>query len=352
MSVVDRIAAIQRAALLKKLGGRRVVLSISGGKDSTAASLLLRELGIEHDRVHCVTGWDHPATMAHLEELSRALGPITMLRPKLGMADLIRAKAMFPSRQRRFCTQQLKIYPIAEHLQSLDVDCVNAVGVRADESKARSKLPEWEWFDVADCEMWRPLLAWSVEDVIEMHQRHNVPPCALYLRLNVSRVGCWPCLFARKAEIRLVADTDPGRIDEIRALEHEVGVQAEARYLRDRAIWLVTPDAEPSTGEAEKHLRWTRKRDRLTRPFQSPTFFQPDEKDELGRYRMPTIDEVVEWSRTSYGGKQREMFAPGSADAGCVRWGMCDLVVDLPDAPSADGHDEILKAAGEGGANG
>jgi 3'-phosphoadenosine 5'-phosphosulfate sulfotransferase (PAPS reductase)/FAD synthetase len=260
--------------------------------------------------------------MEHLEELGRSLGPITMLQPKLGMADLIRAKAMFPSRQRRFCTQQLKVFPISEHLKSLDADCVNAVGVRADESRARSRLPEWEWFDAGDCDVWRPLLRWSTADVIEMHQRHGIPPCSLYLRHNVSRVGCWPCIFARKSEIRLVADTDPARIDEIRALEREVGVVAEARYLRDRAVWLVTPDAEPPISEAEKHLRWERKRDRLTRPFQAPTWFQANTPDDLGL----SIDEVVEWSRTSYGGRQREMFAPGSADAGCVRWGMCDLL--------------------------
>jgi hypothetical protein len=36
---------------------------------------------------------------------------------------------------------------------------------------------------------------------------------------------------------------------------------------------------------------------------------------------MPIAD-VVEWSRTSYGGKQFEMFA--SETEGCVRWGLCE----------------------------
>jgi predicted PP-loop superfamily ATPase len=34
-----------------KLSGRKAILSVSGGKDSAATSLYLRELGIEHVRV-------------------------------------------------------------------------------------------------------------------------------------------------------------------------------------------------------------------------------------------------------------------------------------------------------------
>jgi 3'-phosphoadenosine 5'-phosphosulfate sulfotransferase (PAPS reductase)/FAD synthetase len=50
--------------------------SVSGGKDSTAMSLHLRERGIEHRRVFFDTGWEHAATYEYLDYLGDVLGPI------------------------------------------------------------------------------------------------------------------------------------------------------------------------------------------------------------------------------------------------------------------------------------
>jgi tRNA(Ile)-lysidine synthase TilS/MesJ len=46
--------------LLKRLAGRRVVVSVSGGKDSASMCLLLKELGIPFEMVFMDTGWEHP----------------------------------------------------------------------------------------------------------------------------------------------------------------------------------------------------------------------------------------------------------------------------------------------------
>jgi len=91
------------------LKGRVVVLSVSGGKDSAAAALHLRELGIEHIRVFADTGWEHAATYEYLRgPLTDLLGPITEVRGLLGFADLVRKKRLFPDRTKRFCTTELK----------------------------------------------------------------------------------------------------------------------------------------------------------------------------------------------------------------------------------------------------
>ena len=103
----------QVAELKVKINGRRVVASISGGKDSAAMSLYLTELGIEHDRVFMDTGWEHDLTYAYLRgPLTEKLGPITWLEPKRKMEELVLHKGMFPSRQRRYCTQELKVFPM------------------------------------------------------------------------------------------------------------------------------------------------------------------------------------------------------------------------------------------------
>ncbi|MCP3062936.1 phosphoadenosine phosphosulfate reductase family protein [Myxococcus sp. K38C18041901] len=281
--------------LLAKLNDRRVVASVSGGKDSAALSLHLSELGIEHDRVFLDTGWEHPATYDYLRgELARVIGAITWLSAPRQMVDLILHKGMFPSKQRRYCTQELKVRPMQVHLNALVAsgqDVVNAVGIRHAESAARAQLEEWEWSEGFECEVWRPLVAWSEEDVIAIHRRHGLGPNPLYL-LGAERVGCWPCIYARKSEVRLLADVDPARVEALRKLEADVTTAQRVRAERS---------GKPIPGSSA----W----------FQAP----------LGRAgECWSIDKVVEWSRTSHGGRQYEMFAAAGRDQGCMRWGLCE----------------------------
>ena len=280
----------------EKLQGRRVVASISGGKDSGAMSLYLHEHGISHDRVFLDTGWEHPLTYEYLRgPLTNKIGTIIELRAPQSMESLITKKGMFPSRRIRFCTQELKVLPMQSYLRArIDSgeDVINAVGIRANESAERSRMLEWEWQDGFDCEVWRPLLRWTEEDVISIHKRHGLTPNPLYL-MGASRVGCWPCINARKSEIRLVADSDPDRIIRIRRLEEVVAEAALQRAERDG-----------------RHLH------------SMPTWFQSRQKEPIG---WP-IDRVVAWSRTIRGGteedRQERLFE--SLNDGCMRWGLCD----------------------------
>ena len=273
-----------------------VVANVSGGKDSAALSLHLRELGIEHRRVFADTGWEHPDTYRYLDSLETVIGPIERVRPLLGMADLIRKKGMFPGRTRRFCTSELKVRPLNAYMASIDPEwrAIVAVGIRADESTARAGLEEWEHDGNAmERWVWRPLIRWTVDDVIAIHKRHGLAPNPLYLR-GAERVGCWPCIYARKAEIRMVAEESPERIDEIRELEDAVRARMEER---------ISSDPEYRARAEEKRYR-------------APTFFQHGE-------RMMPIDEAAEWARTSHGGRQIELFDT-DPDRGCLRWGLCD----------------------------
>jgi 3'-phosphoadenosine 5'-phosphosulfate sulfotransferase (PAPS reductase)/FAD synthetase len=302
-----RVATVResdRREVLARLNGRRVVASVSGGKDSAAMSLYLHELGIDHDRVFLDTSWESPITYEYLRgELQRALGPITWIKGQRTMEELIRHKGMFPGRRIRFCTQMLKVYPMANYLRermNAGEDVVNAVGIRAAESVARSQLPEWEFQDTFDCEVWRPLIRWTEQQVIEIHHRHGLRPNPLYL-LGATRVGCWPCIFARKSEIRLVADTDPARIVRLRVLEDEIGVAARARAARDG-------------GELPNAPAW----------FQNPVS-RPGPDGHRDGSCWP-IDRVVEWSRSAGRGplmSQDEFLFAAQLD-GCMRWGLCD----------------------------
>lgn len=280
------------------LNGRLVIASVSGGKDSAALCLWLQEQGIEHRRVFADTGWEHDATYEYLRgPLTKALGVIDEVGLPGGMPALVRKKGTFPSRLRRFCTEDLKVRPLAAYVrkaQDEHGEVVSAVGIRAAESKARATLTEWEWSDTFDCDVWRPLIRWTEQDVIDIHRRHGLAPNPLYLA-GAQRVGCFPCIFARKAEVRLVADLAPERIEEIRQLEAETTAVARAR------------DNSGKHG-AER------------------TFFH----GKLSREGLPfSIDTIVDWSRTAHGGKE-PLLIDDQPD-GCVRWGLCEKAPAEPE---------------------
>lgn len=301
---VATLRDLERREVLARLNGRRIIASISGGKDSAAMSLYLRELGIEHERVFIDTGWESEITYDYLRsELPNTIGPITWVRGPRQMEELVRHKGMFPSRRIRFCTQELKVFPIARYLREMmnaGHDVVNAVGIRAAESAARAQLSAWEWQDGFDCEVWRPLLRWTEQNVIDIHHRHGLRPNPLYL-LGASRVGCWPCVYARKSEVRLIAETDPARIVRLRVLEDEVAVAARRRAERDGRELLNAPT-------------W----------FQNPTSRPgPDGKRDGSCW---PIERVVEWSRSAPRGPtlSSDEFLLASQSDGCMRWGLCD----------------------------
>jgi len=282
--------------LPKQIEGLPIVVSISGGKDSAALALALREAGIPvHSYVFADTGWEHPDTYEHVRTIERVLGiEVVRVGHPEGMAGRARHKATFPSRRIRWCTDELKITPINVYLrtvaESTGSDVVVAVGVRAEESEARSKQPplEWETRDFGRY-VWRPIQSWTIAEVIAAHHRAGLPLNPLY-HAGFDRVGCYPCIFSQKNEIRLIAERSPERIAEIEALEAELTALRAER-------------------NAEKPGRYK---------LPTATFF-------VGRDIVnPTpIGDVVAWSRTARGGKQLPLL-PEPPEGGCLRWGICE----------------------------
>lgn len=345
----------------KRIDGRTVVVSVSGGKDSTATCLLLQEAGIPFRAVHMSTKWEAKETDQYLADyLPTAIGvEIEYIGRPGGMPQLIRDKGAFPSRVSRFCTEELKVRPFQRWLEELGESAVNVVGIRRLESTRRRESPIWEWSEALDCEVWRPIAEWSYDDVIAIHNAHGVRPNPLYLR-HRTRVGCNPCIFARKAEIRQIADDDPGAIRQVRELEDEIGAQADAREQAryDRGIAaLERPDVTVTEVidaiRAGHHRAAARKtlariwavraglvddwRDFWWAPpawFQNPSVRSPENPGSCW-----PIDKVVEWSRTSRGGRQVELFGPPESDGGCMRWGLCETMTPTPPTPRERGEE-------------
>lgn len=295
--------------LPREAAGLLIVVSVSGGKDSTALILALLE-AVERGEVprHLIrfafadTGWEAPETYAYLDYLRSKLRiVIQSVGVEGGMRARIAHRAGFPGRMQRWCTRELKIEPLRLYhdvlIEQHGIETVSAMGIRAAESESRSKMTEFEDEPPGERSwggyVWRPMLQWTIEDVLTIHNRHGLKVNPLYQRGH-NRVGCYPCIFASKEEIALIAEHSPGRIDEIRQLEVDM---RKLRVLRNE----------------ERPGRYTH--------VDNAQFFQTRNQGIVG------IDEVVAWARTDHGGRQLPLFAPPPR-GGCMRWGICDMPID------------------------
>ena len=287
------------------LNSSKVILSFSGGKDSTACGLILEENNIPFQPVFMDTGWEHPVVLEYIrQEIEPRWGRVEIIKSHKypgGMAEIINKKGIFPSRRIRWCTEELKIKPWRRYLKSLDGPVVSVVGIRRQESKSRSAAKRWEYDPKTDADVFRPLVDLSFDDVIRIHQDKNMPPNPLYLH-GAERVGCFPCIFSRKSEVELLSRLWPERIEEISKMEKEL---TERRIQKD-------PSASTKA-----------------------TFFG-ERSAVIG---SGDINSVVEWSKTARGGRQLALFNHSAQD-GCTRWGMCESPMAREDAVKIGGEDE------------
>lgn len=300
------------------------LVSCSGGKDSTATLLC----AMEDDPATTMaafadTGNEHEATYRYIDYLEAATGikierlkadftrewwrkrdyirdhwsdkgvPDNIITTALQLfnfgptgvpfLDLCIIKGRFPSRTAQFCTAELKVNPLTSYALDILDKCGTLeswVGVRADESLNRAKLPDRE-DKGGGYSIYRPILHWNVEQVFAMHKKHGIMPNPLY-KNGMGRVGCMPCINCRKGEFREIALRFPDHIDKIAGWEMIVGLGAKQ---------------------------------------QSTTFITASGENETA-YERGNIRKIVEWSMTKRGGKELDDIPPV---VGCTSaYGLCE----------------------------
>lgn len=324
------------------------IVSMSGGKDSTATLLVAIELyGLENVRaVFADTGNEHEATYEYaLDYIPQALGvqvdvvkadftaefetkrcnleriaagepeaavygrrkfkyawsqeaarrALEVLHPTgIPYLDLCLVRGGFPSRKRQYCTEYLKTKPLTEYALNI-IDTGPAVwswqGVRIDESDYRRQQLQGtgacvKSFEVVGGGLYinRPILRWRAEDVFEAHRFAGIKPNPLYLQ-GMTRVGCMPCINCGKDDLREISARFPEHIERI--------------------------------------AEWERLVSNACRPRSPVSFFHMGTKNHQGQ--GSTIWNVVEWSKTTRGGRQFNLLANIDEPMACASaYGLCE----------------------------
>lgn len=181
---------------------------------------------------------------------------LSVLHPTgIPFLDMCMWKTRFPSAKARFCTEELKVFPMENQVVipalKAGLEVTQWLGVRWDESRARSNLVERERADAGHW-LYRPILSWTSAQVFDKISAYGIEPNPLY-KLGLGRVGCMPCIFARKAELLEIAKRFPEEIDRVRKWEAIVG-QASRR----RKATFFPSSAELGQGGIDSDVLWSK----------------------------------------------------------------------------------------------
>lgn len=174
----------------------RHILSLSGGKDSTALAIYLHNRIPDLEYAFCDTEKELPETYEYLGRLEAFLGkPIHYLKyDGKGFDELLTTRRGFlPSPQVRWCTEHLKIKPFEKFVGN---DLVYSyIGIRADEPHRRGYIstkpniiPHYPFIDNGI----------KKEDVFRILEESGLGVPDYYQWR--SRSGCYFCFFQQRIE--------------------------------------------------------------------------------------------------------------------------------------------------------
>jgi len=157
------------------------VLLFSGGKDSLATFLYLREKGIKPLLLYHSYGYELVLVWDYFDYLHRVLGvDFVITKPKVDFLEIFKEA---PTLNVPRCRQYVKIAPFRDFVKSRDVE-VAYLGLRADEKRGCPKHFAFE------CPLKQANLGLS--DVYNLIAKAKVKLHPFY-SFGFSRVGCVPC---------------------------------------------------------------------------------------------------------------------------------------------------------------
>lgn len=190
------------------------VVALSGGKDSTAMALRLKELhpSIDYEYVITPTYDELPEMKAHWERLERLLGKKLISVNTMTLKECIEREQMIPNFQARFCTRILKIEPMIDYMNTLPKGSIMYVGLRADENERLGlEVPGNVFLVLFPMQEW----GWTVDDVWSYLDFKGIA--------IPKRTDCGACFFQRLEEWKDLLDNHPWKYEEYVQIEKKMG---------------------------------------------------------------------------------------------------------------------------------
>lgn len=205
----------------------------------------------------------------------------------LSFGEMMRIKGRGPSRKAQFCTEILKLRPQQRWLKAMfgpggeyeGWDYIRYSGVRRNESAKRANTAMEEWDNWFDCKLLHPIADWTKEMCFDYVKLHGEQINELY-RLGFGRVGCAPCINSSKDDILNWVTRFPEMIDKVRQWEKSCAIEGK----------------------------------------RGASFFPPC----VPGLPMNNVDEVVEWAKTSRGGRQQPFPIFHEREACESKYGLCE----------------------------
>lgn len=164
-----------------------------------------------------------------------------MARPQGDLLTHIEQRGMWPSSQARYCTSDHKRAQIRKLMTELvelkwrftwkysgkKVRILNVMGMRAEESPARSKLKPFSHDASASngkrhIDTWLPIHDWKIGDVWTDIKMSGVPYHKAY-DLGMPRLSCVFCIFSPPAALMIAGRNNPELLSEYVAAEKRMG---------------------------------------------------------------------------------------------------------------------------------
>lgn len=192
----------------------RHLLGLSGGKDSSALAIYLRDKVPEMEYFFADTGAELPETLAYIDMLEDYLGkPIKRLNSSRTFDYYLKLNGNYlPTAKSRWCTIELKIKPFEEYVGN--DNAITYVGIRADELYRQGYISKKPNITAK-----YPFIENGImkEDVFKILESSGIGVPKYYEWR--SRSGCYFCFFQRKEEWIGLHDRHPDLFEKAKAYE-------------------------------------------------------------------------------------------------------------------------------------